>query len=136
MNERPSARTGGNGRRGIRSQQIDYAEYEASRPGAVNRRGRSWSEQVSDGTAGEGAAPTRHARYVRGLGWVRLGLGLAGLLAPGRLARLTGRFDTRGHRRALRLIGTRELLTGLAIMSRRRPHRWLWSRVAGDAIDL
>lgn len=136
MNERPSARIGGYGRRDSRSQRSDYAEYQASNPGAAIAGGRSWSEQGSDGTAAEPSESAGPAWHVRGLGWLSLGLGLAGLLAPGRLARLTGRFDTRGHRRAMRLIGTRELLTGLAIVTRRRPNRWLWSRVVGDAIDL
>jgi uncharacterized membrane protein len=131
MNERPSGRTETQGRRAARSQQIDYAEYQTSRARATHAR-----EQVSDGTAGEPAERTGQVWHVRGLGWLSIGLGLAGLLAPGRLARLTGRFDTRGHRRTLRLIGTRELLTGLAIVTRRRPNRWLWSRVVGDAIDL
>jgi uncharacterized membrane protein len=136
MNERPSARTEGHGRRAARSQQLDYAEYRTSSSRDVGARRRSWSEQGSDGTAGEPTERPRLGWQVRSLGWLSIGLGVAGLMAPGRLARLTGRFDTRGHRRALRLIGARELLTGLAIVTRRRPNRWLWSRVVGDAIDL
>lgn len=139
MNERPLTQPEGHGQRAAPSQQLAYAEYQTSSPRPINARGRSWSEPVSDGTAAEPPEPrerTGHAWHVRGLGWLSIGLGLAGLLAPGRLARLTGRFDTRGHRGARRLIGTRELLTGLAIVTRRRPNRWLWSRVVGDAIDL
>ena len=72
----------------------------------------------------------------RSLGWLGIGLGIAGLAAPGRVARLIGFRDRRTARRTLRLLGARELLTGLAIVSRRRPNRWLWSRVVGDAIDI
>ena len=72
----------------------------------------------------------------RSLGWLGVGLGVAGLAVPGHVARLIGFSDRRNTRRTLRLLGARELLTGLAIVSRRRPNRWLWSRVVGDAIDI
>jgi len=72
----------------------------------------------------------------RSLGWLGVGLGVAGLAAPGQVAQLVGCRDRRSTRRALRLLGARELLTGLAIVARRRPNRWLWSRVVGDAIDI
>ena len=72
----------------------------------------------------------------RSLGWLGVGLGVAGLAAPGHVARLIGFSDRRTTRRTLRLLGARELLTGLAIVARRRPNKWLWSRVVGDAIDI
>ena len=61
----------------------------------------------------------------RSLGWLGIGLGVAGLAVPGHVARLLGRADRRGTRRTLRLLGARELLTGLAIVARRRPNKWL-----------
>lgn len=89
--------------------------------------------------AGEFSSPRRRTGGgwpAQSLGWLGVGLGVAGLAAPGAVARLLGCADRRSTRRALRLIGTRELLTGLAIVSRRRPHWGLWSRVVGDAIDI
>lgn len=69
----------------------------------------------------------------RMLGWVSLGLGIAGLMMPRRLARSAG--IVQGER-WLQAIGTRELISGAGILM--RPHKpgWLWSRVAGDAMDL
>src|SRR4051794_41878850 len=36
----------------------------------------------------------------------------------------------------MRLMGIRELTQGTGILTRPRPTMWLWSRVAGDAVDL
>jgi uncharacterized membrane protein len=36
----------------------------------------------------------------------------------------------------LRTLGTREIATGVGILTRPEPGRWLWGRVAGDMIDL
>ena len=67
------------------------------------------------------------------LGWLSIGLGLGALLAPRTLGRLTGL----GERTALlRLVGCRELASGLALLTQPRQTPWLWSRVAGDAMDL
>jgi len=68
-----------------------------------------------------------------GLGWFSIGLGLAEVLAPGAVAHLTGLPPRRG---LLRLFGFREIATGLAIFSQRRPVEGLWARVAGDVLDL
>jgi uncharacterized membrane protein len=71
----------------------------------------------------------------RGLGWFSLGLGLAELLAPRGVARIAG---VRGnHTGLIRLFGLREIASGIAIfMQGRRPAAAVWSRVAGDALDL
>jgi len=68
-----------------------------------------------------------------GLGWFSIGLGAAELLAPNGLARMIG-----VPRRAglIRMCGLRELAAGFGLLSRRKPAMWLWSRVAGDAMDL
>ncbi len=78
-------------------------------------------------------APNAAARLGVGLGWFSLALGLVALLRPALLARYAGV----PHRpRSLRVFGLRELASGAGILL--RPHKagWLWSRVAGDAIDL
>jgi uncharacterized membrane protein len=72
-------------------------------------------------------------RVARGLGWFSVGLGLAEVAAPGALATLIGVPERRG---LLRLLGVREIASGLGILTQRRPAGWLWSRVAGDAMDL
>ena len=71
-----------------------------------------------------------------GLGYFSLGLGLTELLAPSVIARLLGT-STRGPALLLiRAFGARELISGLGLLSKPSSPRWLWSRVAGDAMDL
>ena len=65
-----------------------------------------------------------------------MGLGALELLAPAQVARLIGVTDTARNRLALRALGARELAAGTGLLVPRRPGRWLWSRVAGDVIDL
>jgi len=74
-------------------------------------------------------------RLARGLGWFSIGLGLAELLAPALVARLAG---GRGrHTGLIRLYGLREIASGVAIFSQgRKPAGAVWTRVAGDAMDL
>lgn len=78
----------------------------------------------SDGYAAHGLA--------QGLGWFSIGLGLAELVAPERLARFLG------MRRSelIRVYGLREIATGVAILSQKNPAPWLWGRVSGDLLDL
>lgn len=74
-------------------------------------------------------------RVARGLGWFSIGLGLAELLTPSLVARLCG--GRARHTGLIRLYGLREIASGLLIFSGgRRPVRGVWSRVAGDAMDL
>ena len=74
-------------------------------------------------------------KIARGLGWFSIGLGLAEIVAPGRLAKLIG---VRGdHSVLLRMLGAREITSGIGILAGRRPNsNWMWSRVGGDAIGL
>ena len=71
----------------------------------------------------------------RGLGWFSITLGLAELLAPRFVSRFVG---GRGNNTALiRLYGVREIVSGMMIFGQgRNPSTALWSRVAGDAIDI
>ncbi|MGN6552415.1 MAG: SRPBCC family protein [Verrucomicrobiota bacterium] len=78
-------------------------------------------------------AGTREESLARGLGWFSIGLGLAGLLAPRRLGRTAGVGE---HPGLIRLIGLRELASGVGILTQPNASNWLWSRVAGDLIDL
>jgi uncharacterized membrane protein len=73
-------------------------------------------------------------KLARGLGWFSLGLGLAELLAPRGVAKVAG---LRGNTGLIRLFGLREIASGIAIFTQgKRPAGALWSRVAGDALDL
>lgn len=81
----------------------------------------------------------RHHRLRRGwrlMGWQSLGLGVVHLLAPRAVQRAGGIADSSAVRGILRLIGARELLSGLGLLGSRRPQRFVWMRVAGDAMDL
>lgn len=74
-------------------------------------------------------------RLAYGLGWFSIGLGLAELLAPRGIAKIAG---VRGnHTGLIRLFGLREIAHGVGIfMQGKRPAGAVWSRVAGDALDL
>ena len=73
-------------------------------------------------------------QLARGLGWFSLGLGLAELLAPRAIAKVSG---VRGKTGLIRLFGLREIFHGVGIFAQgRRPAAAVWSRVAGDALDL
>jgi uncharacterized membrane protein len=81
----------------------------------------------------EAERPTRRAR---GLGWFSIGLGLAQIGAPRRVARLIGLSDDEETRNTMFAIGLREITSGIGILSRRRPTGWVWTRVGGDLMDL
>lgn len=76
---------------------------------------------------------TRLNKTARALGWLSLGLGAAVLLAPRRVGRATGLGERDG---LLRFIGIRELVAGAGLLTQKNPEPWLWSRVAGDVMDL
>lgn len=69
----------------------------------------------------------------RGLAFFSIGLGLAELLAPRPLARFIGVDEDNDN--LLRLLGLRELGAGMGIMQGNAAG-FVWSRVAGDAMDL
>ncbi|HEV7377021.1 MAG TPA: SRPBCC family protein [Pyrinomonadaceae bacterium] len=73
-------------------------------------------------------------QLARGLGWFSIGLGLAELLAPRAIAKISG---VKGNTALIRLFGLREMASGIAIfMEGKKPAASVWSRVAGDALDL
>jgi uncharacterized membrane protein len=67
------------------------------------------------------------------LGLFSIGLGLAELLAPRAVGRAIGVGD---HPAIVRMVGVREIVTGLGLLSERAPGTWAWARVAGHAMDL
>ena len=75
----------------------------------------------------------RAEQLAKALGWFSIGLGLAQLIAPRDVSRAIG---VRESPKLMRSLGAREIASGVGILSQRRPANWLWSRVAGDAMDL
>jgi uncharacterized membrane protein len=76
------------------------------------------------------AAPDRLATA---LGWFSVALGIAELLAPRSVSRAVGASMSNG---LVRTLGARELAAGVGILAARDNGPWLWSRVAGDAMDV
>jgi hypothetical protein len=72
-------------------------------------------------------------QLARNLALVSVGLGVAELVMPRQVARLIGVSEE--HERTLQLLGMREIASGLGIMQG-KPAYFLWSRVAGDIMDL
>ena len=71
------------------------------------------------------------------LGYFSIGLGLAEVLAPQLIARIVGiKHPNERNRTLLRLMGLREISSGIAILSNQQPKKAVMSRVAGDAIDI
>ena len=71
------------------------------------------------------------------LGYFSIGLGLAELLAPTAVARIIGiKHPNERNRTLLRLMGLREISSGVAILSNQQPKKAVMSRVAGDALDI
>ena len=92
-------------------------------------RGTNGRELVSSKKNGE--------ELGRGLGWFSIGLGLAEVAAPRGIAKIVGVRGDSSNRLLIRLLGLREIAHGVAILSQNgRSAATLWSRVAGDAIDL
>ncbi|MFL6531653.1 MAG: SRPBCC family protein [Chthoniobacterales bacterium] len=71
--------------------------------------------------------------FAKGLGIFSIGLGLAEIFASRELARLIG---VKNRPAVFAALGAREILSGIGILAQRRPAGWLWSRVAGDIMDL
>ena len=68
----------------------------------------------------------------RGLAWFGIGLGVAELLAPRRVAQAAG---LEGHETLVALFGVREIASGAVMLAARYPQDRLWVRVIGDALD-
>ena len=73
------------------------------------------------------------SRTAQALGWFSVGVGLTALLAPRVFGAATGVGTRTGM---LRAIGLRELAAGAGLLTTRAATPWLWSRVAGDMMDL
>ena len=88
-------------------------------------------QQIAD--SGRGTGGESLANF---LGWFSIGLGLAEALAPGAMTRVIGVEPDDRNRNVMRAMGVREISPGLAILTTPQPTTAVWSRVAGDALDL
>lgn len=73
-------------------------------------------------------------KLAKGLGYLSMGLGLVELLMPARVGEIIG--VSNRYRTFLPVLGVREIAHGVAILSQQKPTKSVWSRVAGDAVDL
>src|SRR5207247_1614944 len=65
-----------------------------------------------------------------------IALGVAEIAAPRTMARWSGIRNDESTDSVVRSLGAREIGHGISILAQPDRARWLWSRVAGDAIDL
>ncbi|EUA03453.1 cyclase/dehydrase domain protein [Mycobacterium kansasii 824] len=80
------------------------------------------------------ASASAAATLARGLGGASLGLGLAEVLAPGKVAVLAGVADTDRSRWVIRALGIRECGHAAALLL--GSPKLVWTRVAGDVVDV
>jgi uncharacterized membrane protein len=73
-------------------------------------------------------------RMARTLGWVSLGLGASMTLAPRVVTTVAGVDDSALARLMTRVVGLRELGHAAALLA--GSPEWVWTRVAGDSMDL
>ena len=128
-----------------RQLKTDAQDRGQSKPRESKQGGRGAVEKRSNGdvqpgvkqsarTAG-GLLDMNAEQLARGLGYFSLGLGLSEFLAPRAIAKISG-LDEKDTG-VIRLMGLREIFHGLGIFAQgRRPKEAVWSRVAGDALDL
>jgi hypothetical protein len=85
----------------------------------------------------DGKKPVENAACA--LGWTSLAIGLTELLAPDSIQQWMGLDDKRSQRGLLRLLGVRELLHGVSLLTSGNDadkiRAGLWGRVAGDVLD-
>ncbi|HWG76492.1 MAG TPA: SRPBCC family protein [Steroidobacteraceae bacterium] len=102
----------------------------------ANTDGHSWDErrrqQSGERSAEQRSTNSDAVRLARALGWFSIGLGVAEIAASRGLGTLVGI----QRPWTVRALGLRELAAGAAILTRPREPAFLWSRVAGDAMDL
>lgn len=77
---------------------------------------------------------TQEQQLANSMGWFGFGLGLAELFAPRRVAHMIG--VSPGHRTLIRMMGLREVASSTGILTDRSSATAVWTRVAGDVLDL
>lgn len=70
------------------------------------------------------------------LGWFSIGLGLAQIALPHRVAQMIGIRDDRDTCTVIRAVGMREIATGVGLLTQPHNSGWLKARAGGDVMDL
>lgn len=70
------------------------------------------------------------------LGVLSIALGVTNLAVPREVARFIGVCADGQTQTALRIVGIREIVSGIGIFRQPKPSGWAWTRVAGDVMDL
>jgi hypothetical protein len=99
-------------------------------------RERSENGRLGSSATATGLGAGEIAQLAKALGWFSLGLGFAQLAAPRQVANVIGLAGDDTQQTVMRLLGVREIVSGLGILAQAEPTPWLWSRVGGDAMDL
>jgi uncharacterized membrane protein len=107
-----------------RPETAGYEGFEYSKPEPRQNGGGYQQTRSQDGSA---------EQLARMLGWFSIGLGIAEIVAPRQLAQMIGVENKPG---IFRLMGLREIGSGVGILSQEQPAGAVWSRVAGDMLDL
>src|SRR5215210_4652208 len=107
-----------------RPETAGYEDFEYGEPEPRHNGGRHQQTRSQEGN-------TEH--LARFLGWFSIGLGITEIIAPRQLAAMIGVENKPG---LFRLMGLREIGSGIAILSQEEPAGAVWSRVAGDMLDL
>jgi uncharacterized membrane protein len=105
-----------------------FSDWEDQEENGVTGRIQQWKNAVT-----ERASDIDESTLSNTLAWVSFGIGAAELLAPKALGRAIGVGD---RPTIMRLLGAREIATGIGLMSGKAPGFWAWARVAGDVMDL
>lgn len=119
-----------------RNDEVESCEEPLRRGHSKGRRERVAGWQKSRGVHNGNRSLQSYPgddRLAESLGWFSIGVGMAAIAAPRGVSRLIG-LDN--HRLLLRMVGLREIASGVGILTNRKPTTWLWSRVAGDLMDL
>ncbi|SNB44619.1 hypothetical protein [Geobacter sp. DSM 9736] len=74
-----------------------------------------------------------YRKIATALGWFSIGLGVAEIMASGKIGKALRMEKREG---LLRTYGLREIATGIGILTQQRQAPWLWARVGGDLLDL
>ena len=120
-------------RRGRNGNDAQFSE-PLERRGAWNgRSARAAARSYWHRAKPSGFVSGNEEQLARGLGWFSIGVGLAEVLAPRAVERFLG-INRQGL--LLRLMGLREIASGIGILTQRRPEAWLWARVGGDIVDM
>jgi len=116
--------------------------YQTNRNSSQNSGNSAAGESTSETNSGidytelkyRSPANVGTTKLAKGLGVFSIALGLAEAIAPAKMGELIG--VSNRYRGFLPLLGLREIAHGIGIMSQTKPTESVWSRVAGDAIDL